>query len=86
MNILIVAAHADDETFGAGGLIPLLVKDGNNVKIILASDGHIKARTEGIYNIGAFEKAVAFLGVTDVAYLMLEDQYFDKYYNNSEFL
>lgn len=79
MKILILAAHADDETLGAGGLIPKLVQAKHDVSIVLASDGHIKARAAGIYNLSHFEKACELLGVKDVHYLGFEDQYFDKY-------
>ena len=79
MNITILAAHADDETLGAGGLIPKMVTAGHDISIVLASDGHIKARAEGIYNLLHFEQACAFLGVKDLKYLGFKDQYFDKY-------
>lgn len=79
MNILLFIAHADDETLGAGGLLPLLKQKGHHLQIILASDGHIKARQHGIHNLAGFEKSCAFFGIEDVHYLHLEDQYFDKY-------
>ncbi len=79
MNILIFIAHADDETLGLGGLIPLLKKKGHHIQIILSSDGHIRAREEGINNLSGFQKACNFFGIDDIAYLHLEDQYFDKY-------
>ena len=79
MNILLFIAHADDETLGVGGIIPLLKQKGHNIQITLASDGHIQARKTGIHNLSGFEKACALLGVDEVQYLHLEDQYFDKY-------
>lgn len=79
MKILIFAAHADDETLGAGGLIPKLIRAGHAVSVILASDGHIKARAAGIHNLSHFEKACELYGINAIAYLGLEDQYFDKY-------
>lgn len=79
MKITVLVAHADDETLGAGGLIPKVIQAGHDVSVVVASDGHIKARGEGIYNLSHFEKACAYLGVKELAYLGLEDQYFDKY-------
>jgi LmbE family N-acetylglucosaminyl deacetylase len=79
MNITILIAHADDETLGVGGLIPKLIKAGHKVQVVLASDGHIKAREQGIHNTEAFKKACAFFGITDIQYMELEDQYFDKH-------
>ncbi len=79
MNILLFIAHADDETLGVGGLIPLLKQKGHHIQIILASDGHIKARKEGINNLNGFEKACKYYHIDDIQYLHLEDQYFDKY-------
>ncbi len=79
MNITFLIAHADDETLGAGGLIPILIAKGHSVEIILASDGHIQARQEGIHNLESFKKAIHVLGVHKVHYLHLNDQVFDKY-------
>ena len=39
MNILIVAAHPDDEVLGCGGTIPRLVKDGHEVTIAILGEG-----------------------------------------------
>lgn len=79
MKVTILAAHADDETLGAGGLIPRLIKNGHEITLVLASDGHIKARQEGLKNLSDFEKAVEFLRIHQVEYLGFEDQHFDKY-------
>jgi LmbE family N-acetylglucosaminyl deacetylase len=79
MNVTLFIAHADDETLGAGGLIPKLIAKGHKLQVILASDGHIQARQEGIHNMDAFKDACKLFGIHDVQYLHLEDQYFDKY-------
>jgi LmbE family N-acetylglucosaminyl deacetylase len=44
MNALVLVAHADDETLGAGGLIQRLVKRGESVSVVILSDGVIRAR------------------------------------------
>jgi len=79
MNITLLIAHADDETLGVGGLIPKLIARGHKLQVVLASDGHIQARQEGIHNMNAFNEACKLLGIHDVQYLHLEDQCFDKY-------
>lgn len=79
MNVTLLIAHADDETLGAGGLIPKLIAGGHKLQVVLASDGHIQARSEGIRNMDAFNTACKLFGIHDIQYLRLEDQYFDKY-------
>ena len=39
MRVLVVAAHPDDETLAAGGLIARLVRDGSMLTIVFATDG-----------------------------------------------
>ena len=48
MNVLVIAAHPDDEVLGLGGTIKKLSKNGNNVKIVIMSTG-IKARRSKNY-------------------------------------
>lgn len=38
-NILVIAAHPDDEVLGMGGTIAKLVKDGNVVDVLIVTDG-----------------------------------------------
>lgn len=49
MNILVIAAHPDDEVLGVGGTIKKLAKMGNNVKIVIMATG-IKARRSKNYS------------------------------------
>ena len=39
-NILVIAAHPDDEVLGCGGLIPRLAKEGQEVFIAILGEGH----------------------------------------------
>ena len=38
-KVLIIAAHPDDEVLGMGGTIAKLVKDGNDVDVLIVTDG-----------------------------------------------
>ena len=39
MNILVLAAHPDDEVLGMGGTIKKFTKKGHNVKIVIFATG-----------------------------------------------
>ncbi len=56
MNILILAAHADDEVLGCGGTIARWVREGHRVSVLFFTDGvgsrgrataTVKARQQG---------------------------------------
>ena len=38
-NILIIAAHPDDEVLGCGGTVAKMSKNGDNVDVLIISDG-----------------------------------------------
>lgn len=62
MNYLIVVAHPDDETLGAGGMIYNLIKSGNNVSICFMC-ANAEAR-KGVSNtVSMQEQAIESLGV-----------------------
>lgn len=57
MKVLFIFAHPDDETFGAGGTIAKLIKDGHDVSVITATDG--QAGMTGEYgDIGPLELGI----------------------------
>lgn len=83
MKAVILAAHADDETIGAGGLIPQLVEKGHEVTIILGSEA-VFTRPEDVGmrsddNLPDFQRACELYGITCVKNLGLTDQRFDTY-------
>jgi len=45
-NVLVLAAHPDDETLGAGGTIAKLAAAGHNIKLLTFTDG-ISSREDG---------------------------------------
>lgn len=74
---MILMAHADDETLGAGGLIQKLVQTGWDVRVVLLTDGLLKVRGEVQDNRGDARRACEILGVGEPVLLGYEDQKFD---------
>ncbi len=85
-RILVVAAHADDETIGAGGTIAKLARAGKQLKVVILADGEssrfdtqqgpdlarrIHERQESA------NRALAHLGVGDVFFAGLPDNRLD---------
>lgn len=78
MESLILVAHADDETLGAGGAIQKLLKRGWIVKVVALSDGILDVRGTIEDNRPGFKDACEFLGVHQFELLGFKDQKFDE--------
>ena len=76
---MVLMAHADDETLGAGGLIQKLVQSSWDVSIVLLSDGILQTRGLTEDNRDDSRKACEMLGVRDPIFLGFSDQKFDSY-------
>lgn len=85
MNVLVIAAHPDDEILGCGGTIARHVNNGDNVSVVIMAQG-ITSRNEGDTSeqekaINALtetaKKANACLGVTELCFLGLPDNQMD---------
>ena len=50
MNILVLAAHPDDEVLGMGGTIKKFTKNGNNVKVVIFATGISSRRSSNYKN------------------------------------
>jgi LmbE family N-acetylglucosaminyl deacetylase len=74
---LVLIAHADDETLGAGGTILKLIEKGWIVNIVAISDGKITVRGKKQDNSKNFEEACKFLGVEKYSLLKFKDQKYD---------
>ena len=76
-RVLVVAAHPDDETLGAGGTIPRHVARGDDVLVCLMSDGVAARHDQSDLQRRCAEKACGVLGVRDVVFCDLPDQGLD---------
>ena len=77
MNVLVVAAHPDDETYGVGGTILKHRARNDQVSVLILTDG-VTARHDGIEKQKkAAREACGLLDVTDVRLAGLPDQRLD---------
>ncbi|MEM9134596.1 MAG: PIG-L deacetylase family protein [Actinomycetota bacterium] len=75
--ILVVAAHPDDETYGAGGTIARHVAEGDQVTVLFVTDGVTARHDQTDQQRAAGVAACAALGVDDVRFADLPDQRLD---------
>ncbi|VFN00959.1 MAG: N-acetylglucosaminyl deacetylase, LmbE family [Candidatus Kentron sp. G] len=78
-KVLVLVAHADDESLGAGGFIRKLVKADWEVAVVIVSDGVIRVRDEVQDNRNDACRACGILGVGEPMFLGYQDQKFDRY-------
>jgi LmbE family N-acetylglucosaminyl deacetylase len=85
MNILVIAAHPDDEVLGCGGTIARFTEEGHQVSILILGEGitsrdldRTKTDPKKLNALHAQAKKVgAFLGAKDVMLANLPDNRFD---------
>lgn len=86
MNILVVAAHPDDEILGVGGTIAKHVDNGDGVYALVLGEGgtsrfeNRKDAQEGLVEAlhGNTRKAAAVLGIREVSFENFPDNRFDS--------
>lgn len=78
MNILVVGAHPDDETYGLGGTIARHVQAGDYITVLILTDGVTARHNETESQKAATRQACAALGVDDVRFAGLPDQRLDS--------
>ena len=77
-NVLVIAAHPDDELLGCGGTVALHVKAGDAVTAVIACEGEsLRYGPGGVGQAGHMRRAADVLGVRDLRPLGLPDQRLD---------
>jgi LmbE family N-acetylglucosaminyl deacetylase len=76
-KVLVVAAHPDDETLGAGGTIARMAAQGSEVWVCLLCDGVTNRHAEVDRQRRCAEEACEVLGVRNVVFCNLPDQRLD---------
>lgn len=81
MSALVLVAHADDETLGAGGTIVKLIRRGWRVDVVILADGVSRTRGRLVPqdNRPGAVAACAILGAPPPHFLGFLDQRFDEY-------
>ncbi len=74
---LVLVAHADDETLGAGGAIQHMTATGWDVQVVIMSDGIVRARGFDQDNRSAALEACSVLGIGEPSFVGIADQRFD---------
>ena len=85
MTILVVAAHPDDETLGAGGTIARATNEGRDVSWLVLGDGvssrpptHQAISSAIAVRASECDRAAHHLGVQDISYGSMPDNRFDS--------
>lgn len=78
MRVLVVAAHPDDETLGVGGTMARHAGRGDEVFVLIATDGVTARHEQKEPQRAAARRACKVLGVRNVEFLDLPDQRLDK--------
>lgn len=77
-KVLVVVAHPDDETLGAGGSIARFVREGSEVWVCIVCDGVTARHSEAARQRECAERACEVLGVGKVVFCDLPDQRLDS--------
>jgi len=78
-EVLVIAAHPDDEILGCGGTIALHAMSGDHVTIVIVCEGEsLRYRDGGVGQADHIKSAAQTLGIKDVRLLGFPDQQLDK--------
>lgn len=79
MNVLVIAAHPDDEVLGCGGTIARHVREGDEVEVLFVADGETARVMHNRENRNIAAKSAGdILGVSMVRFLDHPDQRLDQ--------
>ena len=78
-KILVVGAHPDDETLGLGGTLALNAKKGNEICVLIFTDGESARGNKSKIKLrqNQAKKACSVLGIKQVKFLDYEDEKLD---------
>lgn len=76
-ELLVLVAHADDETLGCGGTLRKLIDAGWRARVVILSDGIITTRDSVCDNRDGARRACELLGAPPPEFLGFADQRFD---------
>lgn len=76
-EVVVLAAHADDEIFGCGATIARLTRDGWRARALVVSSGIVTARRLEQDHRAQAKDAASLVGYEDITFLGLPDQAFD---------
>jgi LmbE family N-acetylglucosaminyl deacetylase len=79
-NVLVIAAHPDDELLGCGGTVALHSRDGDTVTSVIVCEGEsLRYGEQGVGQRVHTLRAAKKLGVTDVRRLEFPDQSLERH-------
>ncbi len=79
-NILVIAAHPDDELLGCGGTVALHTRNGDRVTSVIVCEGEsLRYGPGGVGQSSHMQVAAQTLGVQDVRALGFGDQQLDRH-------
>ena len=76
-RVLVIGAHPDDETYGVGGTIVRHINQGDEVEVLILTDGVTARHDITEPQKASARKACSILGVEDVQFVGLLDQRLD---------
>lgn len=77
MRVMVIGAHPDDETFGMGGTLARHINQGDQVSVLILTDGVMARHGDIEAQRKAFELAMRLYGVTEYRHCNYPDQMLD---------
>jgi len=79
-QVLVIAAHPDDELLGCGGTLALHARNGDSVTTLIVCEGEsLRYGKEGTNQLAATNRAAAMVGIKETRLLGFPDQKLDTF-------